>query len=284
MSAFTPGAIVTIRGLGARPDLNGFTGVVKKWDAGQSRWIVNNVEGQPGSFALKEENLELAPAHPSRIRAMLLIDLPADVLQLIVFWLPHAVHIAKMAKVCKAGSAAAKAAFKLRPFSGAVRTLPGLNQPGDVICVDAAGDYIIAGLCNDTGMGLLHALGEIVVWQSGAHLRAVQCPHPILALKFLPDGVRFITGADRIVTLWNVDGTKEKTMMVDGTVSSLAVMPDGLHRHQRHQRLLRDARRHQWRRYGEGGHRGRRDARRPAPYRRREQRRQGVGRPRRPPG
>ena len=59
MSAFTPGAIVTIRGLGSRPDLNGSTGVVKKWDAGQSRWIVNNVEGQPGSFALKEENLEL---------------------------------------------------------------------------------------------------------------------------------------------------------------------------------------------------------------------------------
>ena len=38
MSAVTPGAKVTIRGLSARPDLNGLTGVVEKWDAGQSRW------------------------------------------------------------------------------------------------------------------------------------------------------------------------------------------------------------------------------------------------------
>ena len=164
---------------------------------------------------------------------MLLIDLPADVLQLIVFWLPHAVHIAKMAKVCKAWSAAAKAAFKLRPFSGAARTLHGLNpQPNFVFCVDAAGDYIIAGRCNDNnaiGIAPLSSTGVIDVWQGGVHLRGVQCPYAVRALKFLPDGVRFISGANSFVELWNVDGTKEKSMMVSGSVSCLAVMPDGLH-------------------------------------------------------
>ena len=167
---------------------------------------------------------------------MLLADLPADVLPLILFWLAHAVQIAKSASVCKAWSAAAKAAFKLRPFSGAARTLLGLNpQPNFVFCVDAAGAYIIAGRCNDNnaigvqhGVGIDRATGVIDVWQRGALLRGVRCPYAIRALKFLPDGVRFISGADRFVELWNVDGTKEKTMMVGGSVSCLEVMPDGV--------------------------------------------------------
>ena len=66
MSAFTPGAKVTIRGLAARPELNGLTAVVEMSSRKhQGRWVVN-IEGQPKAFALKEENLELAPALPSR--------------------------------------------------------------------------------------------------------------------------------------------------------------------------------------------------------------------------
>ena len=46
---------------------------------------------------------------------MLLTDLPADVLPLILFWLTHAVQIARAASVCKAWSAAGKKYHFIEP-------------------------------------------------------------------------------------------------------------------------------------------------------------------------
>ena len=62
----TPGAKVTLHGLQSRPELNGTTGVVKRWVKEQSRWRVNyEVEGEDGleskAVTVKPENLIAEP-------------------------------------------------------------------------------------------------------------------------------------------------------------------------------------------------------------------------------
>ena len=60
-----------------------------------------------------------------RERGLLLSELPAELLQLILYSVPLAHDIALAAPTCKVLSVAARNAFKVRPFSGEVVTLVG---------------------------------------------------------------------------------------------------------------------------------------------------------------
>ena len=54
----------------------------------------------------------------------LVTDLPADLLQHIAVRIQLAYHIARAAPTCRVISVAARNAFKVRPFSGEVVTMP----------------------------------------------------------------------------------------------------------------------------------------------------------------
>ena len=56
---------------------------------------------------------------------ILLIDLPAELLQHIAGYMPLAYHVKLMAPTCKVVSVVARNAFKVRPFDGEVVTLAG---------------------------------------------------------------------------------------------------------------------------------------------------------------
>ena len=71
-----------------------------------------------------------------------LIELPADVLGLVLYQLPLAHDIARTGLTCRALCTAAKLAFKARPFSSEVIALAGHESTvvgeGCVECVTAA--------------------------------------------------------------------------------------------------------------------------------------------------
>ena len=91
-----------------------------------------------------------------------LIELPADVLEHILFQLPLAHDIAAVAPTCCVLCDAAKLALKLRPFSGEVVTLNG--HTNTVKAVAAAPDgRIITGTEN-----------HVKVWRDGACVRTIQ--------------------------------------------------------------------------------------------------------------
>ena len=108
-----------------------------------------------------------------------LIELPADVLSLVLYQLPLAHDIALAGLTCRALCDAAKLALKLRPFSGEVVTLAGHH--GDVNCVTALADYIITGSDDDT----------VKVWRRNKCVRTIEAHEgPVRALAVLPDGAR----------------------------------------------------------------------------------------------
>ena len=99
-----------------------------------------------------------------------LLELPADVLGLILYQLPLAHDIAAVAPTCRALCDAAKLAIKLRPFSGEVVTLAG--HTNIVCCLAVAPDGRVTTGSED---------GTVKVWRDGA------CERTILAH---PDNVR----------------------------------------------------------------------------------------------
>ena len=107
---------------------------------------------------------------------LLLIDLPAELVQHIVVRIQLAHHIARAAPTCKVVSVAARNAIKVRGFSTEVVTLGGHRCP--VMCV-----------------------------ATRQHREALQrqrrhCPapfthhaYPVQCLALLPDGLRFVSGS-----------------------------------------------------------------------------------------
>ena len=78
-----------------------------------------------------------------------LLELPADLLGLILYQLPLAHDIARTGRTCRTLCDAAKLALKLRPFSGEVVTLAG--HTNWVWCMAAAPDgRIITGADDNT--------------------------------------------------------------------------------------------------------------------------------------
>jgi WD40 repeat protein len=152
-----------------------------------------------------------------------LLELPADVLGLVLYQLTLAHDIAAVAPTCRTLSDAAKIAMKLRPFSGEVVTLAGHTQW--VWCVAAVPDgRIITGSDDHT----------VKVWRDGACVRTIQAHTDLVgalrAVAVLPGGARFVsTALDGTAKLWTLDGALERTFTMSSNVLCVAALPDGVH-------------------------------------------------------
>ena len=151
-----------------------------------------------------------------------LIELPADVLGLVLYQLPLAHDIALTGLTCRALCDAAKLAIKLRPFSGEVVTLAGHTSSVHALAVAPDG-RVITGSWDRT----------LKVWRDGvcertihqAHTRDVDC------VAMLPGGTRFVSGAGGgSVKVWMLDGGLETTVQFRADfVPTVAALPDGMH-------------------------------------------------------
>ena len=77
-----PGARVWVRGLTAKPELNGQRGVVEKYNAGSGRWTVALEDGRGGfgwgPFSLRPQNLRLIPRDGPGLFALLTEKMTAE--------------------------------------------------------------------------------------------------------------------------------------------------------------------------------------------------------------
>jgi WD40 repeat protein len=151
--------------------------------------------------------------------ARLLLELPADVLSLVLYQLPLAHDIALTGLTCRTLCNAAKLALKLRPYSSEVVTLAGHAHP--LISVAATPDgHIITGSEDETAK----------VWRDGTCVRTIELDAPVGALAVLRCGSRFLSGTDdQCIKLWSIDGALEWEVEAGEAVCSLAVFRDGLH-------------------------------------------------------
>ena len=149
-----------------------------------------------------------------------LLELPADVLGLVLYQLPLAHDIAAVAPTCRLLCDAAKLALKLRPFSGEVVTLAG--HTGVVPGVAAASDGRIITASHDR---------TVKVWRDGTCERTILAHSDwVRAVAVLPGGARFVSGADDdTAKLWTLDGTLERTFDMGSFARCVAALPDDLH-------------------------------------------------------
>ena len=154
-----------------------------------------------------------------RAAARLLLELPADVLGLVLYQLPLAHDIALTGLTCRTLCNAAKLALKLRPYSSEVVTLAGHAHP--LISVAATPDgHIITGSEDETAK----------VWRDGTCVRTIELDAPVGALAVLRCGSRFLSGTDdQCIKLWSIDSALEWEVEAGEAVCSLAVFCDGLH-------------------------------------------------------
>jgi WD40 repeat protein len=147
------------------------------------------------------------------------LELPADVLSLVLYQLPLAHDIAAVAPTCRLLCDAAKLALKLRPFSSEV--VPLFGHISDVNCVTALTGCLLTGSEDET----------VKFWRDGACVRTIHAHTSLLwALAVLPGGARFISGAnDHTAKLWTLEGVLERTFAVGSNVLCVAVLPDGVH-------------------------------------------------------
>ena len=155
---------------------------------------------------------------------ILLTDLPAELLQHIVFGLPLAHHIARAAPTCRALSVAARNALKARVVTlRQHRPVPGVfAADGTVSSVATASNgRIITGAYDHT----------VKVWRDGVCERTVQAHTDwVRAVAVLPGGARFVTVSDDTTAkLWTIDGALERTFSLGGWAMCIAVLPDGVH-------------------------------------------------------
>ena len=150
----------------------------------------------------------------------LLIELPTDVLGLVLYQLKLAHDIAAVAPTCHVLCDAANIAMKLRPFSGEVVTLRGYG--GDVNCVSVAPDgRVVTGSDDRT----------VRVWRDGVCERTIHAHATLVrAVAVLPGGARFVSGAyEETANLWTLGGALERTFEVGSWVNCVAALPDGEH-------------------------------------------------------
>ena len=155
-----------------------------------------------------------------------LLELPTDVLGLVLYQLPLAHDIAAVAPTCHTLDDAAKLALKLRPFSGAVVTL-AYAHTREVMRVLPCRDGRIVTASRD---------GTMQVWRDGKCVCNIDAhTNDIDGAALLPCGTRFISGSDdKTAKLWSIDGSLERTFRMhvdddDGQVRSVLAMPDGEH-------------------------------------------------------
>ena len=149
-----------------------------------------------------------------------LVDLPGELLALILYRLLLAHDIAQLAPLCSALRDAARLVFIARPYSREVRTLSG--HAGYVRCAAAADDgHVLTGSFDKT----------VKVWRGDELVRTIE-PHTdvVFAVAVLPGGARFISGSeDRTAKLCTFGGGLERTFEVGSVVRCVAVLPDGVH-------------------------------------------------------
>ena len=149
--------------------------------------------------------------------ARLLLELPTDVLGLVLYQLPLAHDIASVAPTCHALDDAAKLAQKARPFSGAIVTLGGRNPVNAVL---AAPD----------GRIMTASTGIVKVWRDGSCERTIQQHADTILGMAVLGGARFVTGSyDCTAKLFAHDGTLERTVKMGSHVWCVAALPDGVH-------------------------------------------------------
>ena len=101
-----------------------------------------------------------------------LLELPADLLGLILYQLPLAHDIARTGLTCRALCDAAKLALKLRPFSSEV--VPLFGHISDVNCVTALTGCLLTGSEDET----------VKFWRDGACVRTIHA-HTSLLLSLI---------------------------------------------------------------------------------------------------
>ena len=172
------------------------------------------------SVAARNARKMLADLWSRRAAARRLIELPADVLGLVLYQLTLAHDIAAVAPTCHVFCDAAKLALKLRPFSRAVVTL---DAHGGVSCVMVATDgSVVTGSWDNT----------LKVWHDGACVRTIQVGI-VDTVAALPGG-RFVCGSPvfhavgTTARLWTA-GALERTFEMGSYVLCIAALPDGVH-------------------------------------------------------
>ena len=165
-----------------------------------------------------------AHAAAARAAARLLLELPTEVLGLVLYQLLLAHDIAAVAPTSRALCDAAKLALKLRPYSGEVVTLDEHGYNVRVVQSLADG-RIITGSPNDQAVKVWSGSGVCV------HTIDFECYFESLAMI---DGARFICcrypgfAAD----IWDLNGALERTIekpSLDGKFRCVSAMPDGVH-------------------------------------------------------
>ena len=179
------------------------------------------------NFAMPTTRAARAAARAAALQK--LIELPADVLSLVLYQLPLAHDIAAVAPTSHAVADAAKLALKLRPFSGKLVKLAGHFR--SVYSVDVAPDgRIITGSYDKT----------VKVWRDGVCERTIEAhTRDIEDIAALPCGTRFVSASDDgTAKLWTLDGVLERTFEInpddDDEVHedftwAVAALPDGVH-------------------------------------------------------
>ena len=177
-----------------------------------ARWISARTS-RPPSTARRLMPTTRAARRAAAARQIL--ELPADVLSLVLYQLTLAHDIAAVAPTCRVVCDAAKLAQKARPFSGEVVTLAGHDAM--LRCVAAAPDGRIITSSND---------GAVKIWRDGACVLTIPASeHMCVGVAMLPGGARFVstfTGHDvhenDSAKLWTLDGALERTFEVGSAV------------------------------------------------------------------
>ena len=152
--------------------------------------------------------------------AQQLLELPADVLGHVLYYLTLAHDIALVGLTCRALRDAAKLALKARPFSGEVVTLAGHGGTSVHVAATRDGHFIAAA--QD---------GKTKVWRDGVCVRTIEIPEAdeIHAVVALP-GNRFVCGDnENAVSVWSIEGVHERTIAPGFFVWGVTAMPDGEH-------------------------------------------------------
>jgi WD40 repeat protein len=159
-----------------------------------------------------------------------LLDLPADVLGLILYQLPLAHDIALTGLTCRLLCNAAKLVLKLRPFSGEVVRQDMHPMPVRAVAVAADGRIISTSSSSYDGVishaYLPKASYDAGSWLSHAHNNCIR------AVAVLPGGPYFVSGSDDgTAKMWAFVGapSRVRTFAVGAVVMSVAALPDGVH-------------------------------------------------------
>ena len=157
------------------------------------------------------------------LEPFLLTDVSVDALGLVLYQLPLAHDIARVAQTCRTLKHAAQLAFALRPYTGEVLRLYA-ERMCLITCVAAGDGHVVTG----------GSLDMLKLWRGDELVRTIQAHRDdINAVAVLPGNARFVTGSGMVndgdVKLFTFGGELERTLEVGSVVQCVATLPDGVH-------------------------------------------------------